>query len=338
MNISQNMEQRIKLLFEKYLSDTATAEERRELNDWIANNESLASWFKKKLDSSSDKMDEEVQAAILEKINREISAKSKKRKRFSYPSWLRYAAVFAFIIIGIGGIFTYRNYSQNLATQYVEIITPYGQKAVLTLPDGTRVTLNSDSKIKFSAAYNKKNRNIELLGEAFFDVEKNDKLPFVVQAEYLYIQAIGTAFNVKAYPNEKLISTTLTEGKLLVTSEKGEISMLPNERIEYNKEHMSLDKVNLQNAENSIGWMNDKLSFDNATLEEVVADFIRIYKIDIQFASENIKQHRFSGQINNDDLKEVLHVISLSSPIRVEYTDSIIKLHEVPAESKLFGK
>lgn len=335
MNVTLNMEQKIKLLFEKYLSNTATAEERKELNDWIAKDESLGDWFENKLENSSSQMDEMKQSAILQKINDQIGEATETKRRFSLPSWTRYAAAIALIAIAVSGIFTLMNSTQKSA-QFVEVAAEHGQKAVLTLPDGTKVLLNSDSKIKYSTAYNQKHRNVELLGEAFFDVEKNEKLAFVVHAGDLDIKAVGTAFNVKAYPNEELISTTLTEGKLLLTSGKEEISLLPNERVEFRKDEMTMNKINLQSAENSIGWMNDKLSYENASLEDVVADFIRIYNIDIQFASESIKQQRFTGQIENNGLEAVLKVISLSSPIRVEYSDSLVRLYDVPSENKLF--
>ncbi|HPS11031.1 MAG TPA: DUF4974 domain-containing protein, partial [Paludibacteraceae bacterium] len=132
------------------------------------------------------------------------------------------------------------------------------------------------------------------------------------------------------------ISTTLTEGKIEVKTPLDVLNMIPNERMEYNNTDQTFRKLTLTDAVGSIGWLNDELSFENATLAEVVANFSRIYNIDIQFASESIKEQRFTGKINNNSLLSVLRIISLTSPIRFEQKDSVVILYEVPSEKKLF--
>ena len=328
------MDQQTTALFRKYISNSATADEMKELDEWIASNEDLNDWLENQVDDSSAEMDAEKQADILAKIHEKIAVQSKQK--FVLPGWAKTVAAVALIVLMAVSAAIYFRSNQPNMIQYAEIGALRGQKASVTLPDGTKITLNSESTLKYSTNYNQSDRAVELVGEAYFEVAKNKKIPFVVKAGKLEIEAKGTAFNIKAYPTDNSISTTLTEGKIEVKTPVDVLSMIPNERMEYNNADQTFRKLTLTDAEGSIGWLNDELSFENATLAEVVANFSRIYNIDIQFASESIKEQRFTGKINNNSLLSVLRIISLTSPIRFEQKDSVVILYEVPSEKKLF--
>ena len=328
------MDQQTTALFRKYLSNSATADEMKELDEWIASNEDLNDWLENQVDYSSAEMDAEKQADILVKIHEKIAVQSKPK--FVLPGWMKTVAAVALIVLMAASAAIYFRSNQPNMIQYAEIGALPGQKASVTLPDGTKITLNSESTLKYSTNYNQSDRAVELVGEAYFEVAKNKKIPFVVKAGKLEIEAKGTAFNIKAYPTDNSISTTLTEGKIEVETPVDVLNMIPNERMEYNNTDQTFRKLTLTDAEGSIGWLNDELSFENATLAEVVANFSRIYNIDIQFASESIKEQRFTGKINNNSLLSVLRIISLTSPIRFEQKDSVVILYEVPSEKKLF--
>lgn len=328
------MDQQITALFRKYLSNSATADEMKELDEWIASNEDFHDWLENQVDDSSAEMDAEKQADILAKIHEKIAVQSKQK--FVLPGWAKTVAAVALIVLMAVSAAIYFRSNQPNMIQYAEIGALRGQKASVTLPDGTKITLNSESTLKYSTNYNQSDRAVELVGEAYFEVAKNKKIPFVVKAGKLEIEAKGTAFNIKAYPTDNSISTTLTEGKIEVKTPLDVLNMIPNERMEYNNTDQTFRKLTLTDAVGSIGWLNDELSFENATLAEVVANFSRIYNIDIQFASESIKEQRFTGKINNNSLLSVLRIISFTSPIRFEQKDSVVILYEVPSEKKLF--
>lgn len=321
-------------LFKKYIDNTASADEQKALNDWISTDEGLQQWLEEQLDNSPEAMDNEKKAVLLEKIHEKTGVKVKPT--FVLPRWVKTAAAAVLILLTVGNVVLYLSDRKPAKAQYAEIGALRGQKASLTLPDGTRVTLNSESTLKYSTAYNQSERTVELVGEAFFEVAKNQKISFMVKAGNLAVEAKGTAFNVKAYPDENYISTTLTEGIVEVKTPEEMIAMRPNERVEYDKSGNKLKKLTLTDATGSIGWLHDELSFENATLEEVVASFSRIYNVDIRFASESIKEQRFTGKINNNSLLSVLRIISLTSPIRFEQKDSVVILYDVPSENKLF--
>ena len=328
------MDQQITALFRKYLSNSATADEMKELDEWIASNEDFHDWLENQVDNSSAEMDAEKQADILAKIHEKIAVQSKQK--FVLPGWAKTVAAVALIVLMAVSAAIYFRSNQPNMIQYAEIGALRGQKASVTLPDGTKITLNSESTLKYSTNYNQSDRAVELVGEAYFEVAKNKKIPFVVKAGKLEIEAKGTAFNIKAYPTDNSISTTLTEGKIEVKTPVDVLNMIPNERMEYNITDQTFRKLTLTDAVGSIGWLSDELSFENATLAEVVANFSRIYNIDIRFASESIKEQRFTGKINNNSLLSVLRIISFTSPIRFEQKDSVVILYEVPSEKKLF--
>lgn len=326
------MDQRITGLFKKFLDKTATADEQKELNDWIATNEELQNWIENQLDNSTEDIDASTQSAILEKIHEKIGVQNKPK--FVLPGWVKAVAAVALILLMVGNAVLYVRSNQQTETRYAEIGALRGQKASLTLPDGTKVTLNSESTLKYSTDYNQSERIVQLEGEAFFEVAKNQKIPFVVKAGKLAIEAKGTAFNVKAYPEEKYISTTLTEGIVEVKTPGELIAMHPNERVEYYCDQQTASLIKIDDARNSIGWMNDQLSFDNATLDELAKDLSRIYNIVIEFSSESLKDQRFTGTISNNSLQSVLRILSLTSPVQYKIQDDKVILFDASEKSK----
>lgn len=330
------MNNRIIELFQNYLSKTATDLEKRELNLWIASNSELQEWLEMQLRESENVMDEAQQIRILENIHRKIDKQN--QKKFAFPSWLKNAAAIALVLITTGSIFYAIRSNKSEPTYYSSVEAMRGQKSNITLPDGTKVILNSESTLKYNTDFNQKSREIALDGEAFFEVAKNTNLPFVVEVGNLSIKAVGTAFNVRAYSNENIVSTTLTEGKVSVKTPYETMDLIPNERMEFSRDEKKLEKIQLENAKLSLGWLNDQLSFENTTLAVVASNLSRIYNVEIELSSESIKQQRFTGIISNNSLQSVLRILSLTSPIRYTIKDNKVILYEVKDERKLFGE
>ncbi len=328
--------ERITYLFQKYLGHTATLEEKQELNEWIASNEKLQQWMETRLVESPDTMDIQRQQQLLDEIHEILNQKPKKQ--FKLPEWFKYAAAVALIILVTGSMFFIFQNNTKESVYYSEIEAVKGQKTNVILPDGTKVILNSETKLIYNTDFNKNQRNVKLSGEAYFDVARNEDLPFIVNANKFVIQAVGTSFNVRAYDNEKIVSTTLIEGKVSVKTPLKTIKLSPDERIELNTGDFSSTIISLTDTKNSVGWLNDYLSFENATLADVAADLSRIYNIQIIFNSESIKEQRFTGKISNNSLNSVLRIISLTSPIKYKITNNEVVLYEVEAEKELFNR
>lgn len=136
---------------------------------------------------------------------------SDRRSRHLWPTLCKAAAVVA-LVVGTA-LASYRYAVTSQPEQQFEVVTAFGQKSSVTLPDGTRIWLNSGSRVSYSSAFNSRSRTVDLEGEAYFSVARNEKLPFVVQADGMAVTALGTKFNVKAYANEEEVVGDACRGK-----------------------------------------------------------------------------------------------------------------------------
>jgi len=206
------------------------------------------------------------------------------------------------------------------------------QKDTLYLPDSTLVVLNKNSKLNYSSQYNKTERKIRLVGEAYFDVRKNAKVPFVVRMEKCQITVLGTAFNVRAYKKEKSIQATLIRGIIRFdVKEAGnvndnQITLRPNQVLKYNKltEDISIKHVD---AESSLIWMSDIHRYESKHLRNFLNDLGTIYNKQINISDKELALTIISGSFSNTQtIDEILLLISRSVPIKWEIDNDTIKI------------
>ena len=219
-----------------------------------------ASVFKKTGQEQADK-------AWVEFKNKNSSIFNPTKNKGVYLALARIAAIFivAFLLGGLSfKLLLKKNSDLSLAAEFV-VEAPRGAKSRVTMTDGTKIYLNAGSRIIYQRAYNQNNRDIVLEGEAYFEVAKNKRLPFYVRSSGITVKAIGTAFNVKAYPEEDIIETTLVEGKISIESvgiegEKENFVIHPNQKISFYKSRADVDRkltegkvdANIDNPESSI--------------------------------------------------------------------------------------
>ena len=204
------------------------------------------------------------------------------------------------------------------------IIVPYGKRSVVTLADGTRIKLNSGSQLSYPTNFNGNTREVFLLGEAFFDVAKDAKRPFMVNSQNLTIKVLGTKFNVSGYPEENTIQTVLVEGKVTIGENKifaKPVAMVPGQRMIYGKEDKSISKENVD-VQLYTSWVNGYLIFENEPTPLIFKKLERYYDKKINFGSglENIT---FSGKLDlKEDLNLVLENIAFASNIKIFKTEN----------------
>lgn len=317
------------ILLEKFLKKEATPEEIREMSDFFFKSDSarrLLGFYERKWEDASDMLDVSIQNNMLENIKHKM--KPKRRRLFkSYGQLLKYAAIIVLaVLLGTGGFFLSQNLSSNNNDLIVHVEN--GQKANMLLPDGTKVWLNSGSTICYDKSYNKHDRIISLEGEAYFEVAKDPKRPFIVKANEIRVRALGTIFDIKSYSNDNIISTILIEGKVNVSNNKNTTQLSPNQKITFNKTSHKFDGVQICDAEIAGLWKNNQLAFDSETLDNIAKVLERMYNIQVVFDSEKIKHTRFSGRIKNNSLESILQLIALTSPVYYEVKDSTITLKE----------
>jgi ferric-dicitrate binding protein FerR (iron transport regulator) len=244
-----------------------------------------------------------------------------------YGSLLKYAAVFvlAFLMGSLTLYFINRSEYNALSAQYNTIDVPYGERSRITLYDGTKVWLNSGTKFKYPVVFSSDSRKVTIEGEAFFDVAKDKKHPFVVHAGKLQVEVLGTRFNVCAYPEDNEFSTTLEEGSVNVMNPaSGKFAKLnPGEQLVLNRETDGL-KLRKVDIDLYTSWKENLLKFDDATFEEVIKKMERWYDVKITVALGINTKERYTMTIKTESLREMLQLVSRTTKMNYEIKESTV--------------
>jgi ferric-dicitrate binding protein FerR (iron transport regulator) len=206
-------------------------------------------------------------------------------------------------------------------TTWVELNTPMGAKMNFELPDGSKVWLNDGSKIKYPTHFASSQREVFLEGEAFFEVAKNEKMPFILKNKSATVKVTGTSFNIRAYPDEQLYEATLNSGTIeLEIPETGvkashKMVMKPGEQIRLNTQNGKYEAKKVD-AEAFNAWINGKLLFRDAPMDEVMRKLERWYNADIVINSPELKNILITGTFQEEKLSQALELLSFATPIK----------------------
>ena len=200
---------------------------------------------------------------------------------------------------------------------------------LLTLSDSTRVWLNADSRLEYPLAFSGNMREVKLKGEAYFEVVKNAEAPFVVKTDLGDIKVLGTQFNVKCYPEEPVIATTLVSGKVSFTNPAlSPATLRPGQQLTYKK---GADRAVLRpvNVRNYVGWRENLLGFQSEPLENIMQVLSRWYDIQIIFENDRLKQLEFSGNLDKyTDIKTFFRLFEMGADVRFEIDDRTVYVRE----------
>lgn len=220
--------------------------------------------------------------------------------------------------------------NEKIASNFLTI--PRGGQFSLNLEDGTKVLLNSDSKIKYPVKFIKgKKRQVELLyGEAFFDVsssKNNNGSEFIVSTKTQKINVLGTKFNVKSYSEDDIITTTLVEGKVKVENGENQILLFPNQQSKVDSNSAIID-VSDVDVSQQISWIKGLFSFNDTSLEDIMHTLSRWYDLEFIFKSANQKKFIFSGILERtksiEDILFIIEKTSSSNEINFEINNKTI--------------
>jgi transmembrane sensor len=202
---------------------------------------------------------------------------------------------------------------KNSATnvEYYTLATPNARQQQLTLPDGSKVWLNAASSIKFPSAFIDKNREVEITGEAYFEVAKDKAKPFIVKVRSAQIEVLGTHFNVMAYTNEAQLETTLVEGAVRLSAFNEALELKPGQQGQL----FSNNKLHLQeivDVDHVVAWKNGMQSFVDADVKTIMRQVERWYDVEVIYKGE-IPQREFSGDIpRSANLSELLRLFEVN--------------------------
>lgn len=246
---------------------------------------------------------------LIDKIN-------KKRNLAFWPLLGRACAV-ALLIFNIG----YFGYvlSDRSIPEYQEIFAAKGEKLIVLLPDGSRVRLNSDSKLVYPEQFTGDERGVSLIGEAYFEVKKNQKNPFIVNADGMKIKVTGTSFNVSAYPSDDVITATLDDGRILIGSEDPEAvmyEMQPGQTAVYDKKSASCDIRTDEFYKDASGWTENRLVFRNTPLEDVLEILSRQFDVRFDIRADRITKFTYNFVCKANDIGNIMHTMETITPIK----------------------
>jgi len=205
-------------------------------------------------------------------------------------------------------------YANSSKTKYNEISIPKMGEYSLILSDGTKVYLNSMSKLKYPIVFDNDKRIVELEGEAFFEVTKDKSKPFIVRTSKCDITVLGTKFNVNSYKDDEELLVTLASGKVKVNVKNSKpVFLLPGEQLRENNGVMEKKKVNTRIY---TSWKDGKYLFSNTRLEDIIKQVHRWYDVEVFYSSDKLKEYHFSGAVvKNQTLNQFLKKLSKSGDI-----------------------
>ena len=291
----------------KFFDGKASREEKESVRIWLESSpENEQELFKEREFFDAMILSGSTKVAGMEK-------KSRPFYRTVLLEAIKIAAVFAITVAS--GTYFYKSEICKIGEAMNTITVPAGQRANLTLPDGTNVWLNARSEMRYPAVFTGNKREITLDGEAYFEVAKDSLNRFVVQAGDLAVEALGTSFNVKAYEEDNQAVVTLFQGKVKTSVGRDEAFLLPDQAVTYLKNKGQLKKSTLNDAYRACLWRNNELAFNDEALSEIAVLLNRMYNIQVVFKSEKVKALRFTGVITNNSLDNIIELISLTSPI-----------------------
>lgn len=348
--------ERLNVLFKKQVEQRISPEEHSELHHLMAdpvNGEQVEQLLRQewtnftpgdKILSSSDSTS--IFSKLIHKITFAQSEPAPER-RSRFVLW-RAAAAVLLVIAGAVAIYFAIDKGEaieNVGAKMNHVSTQPGSKTKLQLSDGTQVWLHSNSRLDYNPeTFGKANREVTLHGEAYFDVVKNSGVPFVIHTGQINITVKGTAFNVKAYPTDRAIETTLIRGLIEITTVQDpdrKILLKPNEKISIPVVNLAQEEKKIvqdttrslfsitrlkqtEQAPPEVSWIQDQLVFDDEPLTSLAPKMASWYNVDIQFEDEEVKKKRFSGTIERETLKETLEAMQVSFPFEYNISGDVL--------------
>lgn len=303
-------------------------------------------------------------AEVLKALHRKLQFNEEKEVAPSKTArvlrlMLRYAAIFI-VAFGVAWLLIARQPVQppTMAAEFYKVTVAYGSKSTIELPDGSMVTLNSGSTLRYPGTFSSTNRTVILDGEAFFDVKKNPAKPFLVKTKDITVKVLGTTFNVKSYPDEDLTETTLVTGRVEIiknqennkSTVENPLVLAPNEKAVFYRESNKFSvkeagkapeesvakeplKLNVLvekeiKTEPEISWKNNILVFNSEPFSDIIIKLERWYNVEVTLKYTKLSPVVFSGKFDKESIQEVLHALSLIEPFKYKVNKNQILIYK----------
>ncbi len=313
---------------QQYLEGKLLGKEQQALLDWLREKEhqqvfdsEKARWWKERQLSREGRTSDMGQVRLRERLKEKQQLKRSAR----LLNWYRYAAI-ALLVVGLSGAVLVYNKPFNTELQLTQIHTDLGQMSTVILPDGSKIWVNADTKLTYDNQYGIHNRAIQVQGEAYFEVAKNRKNPFIVDLGALKVKVTGTQFGVSNYDDLNEVNVVLEEGSVDIqsASDKFITSLKPEELAVFNKNTNTIQTRKVKPA-NYTSWKNGILNIFELPLEQLVVKLERRYNQKFE-VDPLVKDLPYTFSIEGESLAEVIHLIERISPVKAQQEGNIIKL------------
>lgn len=266
----------------------------------------------KPIDTANIDIPEFEEDKVFQALMKEVCAKrtSMALKIVNYA-----AAVLVLLGLGYG---TYR-LSKWEEPEIHEIYAQRGDKMIVVLPDGSKVELNSDTHLYYPENFTASKREVRIEGEAFFEITKDEDRPFIVKAYDMMVKVTGTKFNVKAYPEDKIITTTLEEGKVLVGKSKIKPqlhSLEPGESAEYEKGTEKCTITRNRYYTEASSWKNNTFRFRDTQMSKLINTLERKFNVRIKVTDPKMYNYTYNISCDANDFGEIIDIVEKITPVK----------------------
>ena len=211
--------------------------------------------------------------------------------------------------------------AKAIETQKSRLVTvkaPPGGRLNFEFPDGSKVWLNSGSVIKYPVSFDDKYREVDLLGEAVFEIKK-DRIPFVVHNSGPDVKVYGTVFCVNSYADNDDVIVALKEGKISLGANSTELFLKPGEVSFFNKSEKRIAIKKINDIDRYISWRDGKLIFRDTPLSEIVKTLQHNYNVQIRLSNSKIANYKYNATFENESLEQILYMLTLTAPVKYVY-------------------
>ena len=319
-----------KSLFRRYLDDLYTMEDARKLvgelqdtaHDGILDELASDVWE----ESSVHKPLTDLEREQYKKEARNLLKRIEHKKR----TWFRRIAIattgVAAVLCLVFGSINYLKYMDAHQISYLEVSTSYGERTQIELPDGTQLILNSCSRVRYPDRFAGKERRVELEGEGYFQVHRNEQQPFIVSARHFDVRVLGTRFDVKSYSSDEMVSVDVESGKVQVDLPEAMMRLQAKEHILVNT--VSGEYTKKWEERTVAVWRKGGLRFSSTPLRDVAKELERVYNCRITFADGQEFNNLISGEHDNKSLDAVLQSIEYTSGIHYRKEGNRVLLYK----------
>lgn len=304
----------IESLIAKYFARETSAGENQFLLQWVQESEEHQEIFNAYQEVWGNYLPDESlifnKSKAKDRIEKYLLEEKRIKKKMQFRNYMKIAA-FVIIVLGLSSLLFY---NQLQPTNIITKSTEYGQKMRITLPDGSLVNLNSGSSLSYPEHFSNNERAVNLTGEAFFQVMRNEEKPFIVKSKNLTTTVLGTSFNINAFDSISN-SVAVVSGRVKVENSHQAMILNPNQQTRNVNGTLKMEEIN---ARKIVGWTQGVLRFEDSALKNVIKSLERWYGVKFKLKNSELEECKFTGQFQNEKLINVLNVLQEALGITYE--------------------